>query len=751
MADLTVRHRPIRLSAMPRSRCPPSAEIRNWRYRKNAIVNLTLSEAPDILGLQEMTNLHEECTGEGDARVCDGGQAAADNDPLILADLEQYPYIDPPAHLSRDFLREELACSGVSTRYARDECYDGALAYGAAYMGGGSPKAIFYKKSRFKRADVEPNLGQITYTARMPEDGNRTATWAVLEDVVEDPQQYFVINTHLTHASTEERARVRAEQILELRAAIVENNVNDLPVVILGDMNARDDRVSGADAWDPAYGYEGLSFRDRLTVGIVANGDVGTYFDGYSPLDDGSDVTTNHQLFGALGGGKIDYILHDDRLTTLGVSQRILGNYSFVPGYSVEHFLDWWRGRIPSWSSCRDAMYPSDHMPVMATLGRSYFGFPSAFDWPLAPVSWFEGTGGLRVYFADVTGDGCADKILWNPTVEDGKYTNVAQGNCDGTFGAPDRHNGGSSGVEQTRMYFADVNGDGRSDKLWWRYNYNDGKVKIYLAQDDWPASDDQPFDGSPRIDEGNPDAQVLADARTQLWFPDVDGDGCADMVYWNYALSSRTRVRLTACPAPADREPDESYGFGSPIEHSGGSSGVSSTRMFFADLNGDGAADKVWYRWGYSEQPSNTPGDPCGARPGCTNCIKIYWANGDGAFDGCPAYDLTGTDVMASSTELSFADVNGDAEADKIVWAPDVNLGKALIYLANDQGFDDRPIQDNVDRDIDGAEWSNAVLPRFPDVDGDGRADKLIVQIRAMYSSSYSWAFLSTANDYWD
>jgi hypothetical protein len=72
------------------------------------------------------------------------------------------------------------------------------------------------------------------------------------------------------------------------------------------------------------------------------------------------------------------------------------------------------------------------------------------------------------LYFADVTGEGCADKIYWNPTFDLGR-ARVYVSNCDGTFTFLTAHTGGTSVVPETRLYFADVNGDGRADKLFWR------------------------------------------------------------------------------------------------------------------------------------------------------------------------------------------------------------------------------------------------------------------------------------------
>jgi hypothetical protein len=67
---------------------------------------------------------------------------------------------------------------------------------------------------------------------------------------------------------------------------------------------------------------------------------------------------------------------------------------------------------------------PSDHFAVLATLRPSLFAAGSTLS--LVPSGASTAT---QLFFADVTGDGCADRISWNPTVGEGE-TWVAKSNC---------------------------------------------------------------------------------------------------------------------------------------------------------------------------------------------------------------------------------------------------------------------------------------------------------------------------------
>lgn len=129
---------------------------------------------------------------------------------------------------------------------------------------------------------------------------------------------------------------------------------------------------------------------------------------------------------------------------------------------------------------------------------------------------------GTTVYFADVDGDGRADRLMWNPTQEGGK-TRVYRSTGAGAFAFAFNHDSGTSGVATSRFYFADVDGDGKADKVFWRPTFREGRMQIYL-------STGTNFATSPIMDNTG----YSGSESTEFFFTNADGVGAADKVYWN-------------------------------------------------------------------------------------------------------------------------------------------------------------------------------------------------------------------------
>lgn len=179
--------------------------------------------------------------------------------------------------------------------------------------------AIFYNARRlaplehdtYWLSDTPRVIGSNTWGARLP----RIATWVRFRDRTADEREFYVLNTHFDHVS--QYARERAALLVAQTLAGFDRS---LPVVVTGDFNAaaHDNRAydtlidSGlVDTWDAA------AERSKLYA----------TFHGYRPLTPEGD--------------RIDWILATPRVT---VHRAEINTFAL------------------------DGQYPSDHLPVQASL-----------------------------------------------------------------------------------------------------------------------------------------------------------------------------------------------------------------------------------------------------------------------------------------------------------------------------------------------------------------------------------------------
>jgi endonuclease/exonuclease/phosphatase family metal-dependent hydrolase len=587
-------------------RGPLDTGVRAWPNRKAAVIGRILANNADIVGVQE-------------AQAPAGG-------PNVPADL-------------------------IAGLTGADK------PYGVYNPGGGSPKLIFFKKGRF---EIAPEVGQgnealvnpyaSTATCFSNAEGKKIA-WVGLRDLTSG-QVYFVANTHFAHAAACSLGRLKqAEQL----AAFLASKPAGRPVIAMGDFNS--------DA-------QGQSTPGEATLGNLESGARlfrTARFDGKTGED---DATFNNGWQGTPSTKyqRLDYIFHNGGALT-----------SSAP--SID--------RTES-----GGLTPSDHYPVLATLRPALFAAGSTFS----PTPSGTSTA-TRLFFADVTGDGCADRISWNPGAGEGE-TWVAKSKCDGGFAAAVKNVGAVSVVSTTRFYFADVTGDGCADKVLWRPNLGDGEVRIYPAKCDGTFGDrvavtqagsqsestrlffaDVTGDGCADLLRWNPgqnggafdtfvakcDGTVSFGAGvrsttgantsegTRVYFADVDGDGKADRLMWNPAQEAgRTRVyRSTGAGA-----------FAFHFTHEAGTSGVETSRFYFADVDGDGKADKVFWRPNFRE-----------------GRMQVYPSTGTN-FASSPVMDNTGFSG-SENTDFFFADIDGRGGADKVYWNPGNYDGDTKVFLS--------------------------------------------------------------------
>lgn len=480
----------------------------------------------------------------------------------------------------------------------------------------GSPKIIFFKTNRFSLIsdeidELDPGV----------QDRAQNVTWAIVKDNNTN-KQYIVFNTHWSSVSQ----AYRLQNSQSMQTIIQNNNAGNLPKIVMGDFNA----APGATEIE--------SFKDGL--GLV---DV---------LGDYQGETTFHK-WSATGISKIDWLMSDVKMAY------------HSPVVITTSYAGYW---------------PSDHWPVMATFVPAILGEPH-----IDPNGTSQSDKTV-FHFADVNGDGKTDKIYWNYTADGGKPA-VYLSNGNGTFTFASKITGAASTLAGTTYNYADVNGDGKADAIVWNPTEYSGHTRIFLATSGGSFSTigiENPENGS-------------ATATTIYRFADVNGDGKADKIRWTSGFDSgRTRINLATSGGNFS---------GSTIVDPVGASTTSDTRFYYADVNNDNKADKmVWH-------PSLNSGK-----------VMVYLSDGDGTFTLSTSFSNSGAAGFASTTEFYFADLNGDNRAEKIYWNPANFLGKLKVYHSTTgDSFENTPIYT-----LRGISESVNTKFYFFDISGDGKADQI-------------------------
>jgi hypothetical protein len=231
---------------------------------------------------------------------------------------------------------------------------------------------------------------------------------------------------------------------------------------------------------------------------------------------------------------------------------------------------------------------------------------------------WVNGSGN-RIIFGDVNGDGKTDAVGYSQSSGAGVQpvyvgvmlstgTDFASSNTQAVY---------NIGIAD-RVFLADVSGDGRADLI----HIAEGQRAVYLGLSNGSSFSFWTWTSG-----------SIIESNSKLFVADVNGDGKSDLI----KVTSDGKVYVA---------------FSSGSSFNGfvwsGKTVDSNSKIFLADVNGDGKADMIY----------------TGA--GATNKGWVYVTLSNTTFNGSSWN--SGCSLVADTSNIFLADVNGDGKADLIV-----------------------------------------------------------------------------------
>ncbi|WP_375764533.1 FG-GAP repeat domain-containing protein [Bradyrhizobium sp. Pha-3] len=244
-----------------------------------------------------------------------------------------------------------------------------------------------------------------------------------------------------------------------------------------------------------------------------------------------------------------------------------------------------------------------------------------------------------QVFFADVNGDGRADLIFRG---QDSRFW-ISLADGKGGLANPVESIGHGGPFLDGQVFFADINGDKRSDLI---FRGVDNRFWISLANDNGGLANP--------VESIRHGGSYLVD---QVSLADVNGDGRADLVF--RGQDSRFWISLA----------DGKGGLANPVESIRHGGPFLEDQVFFADVNGDGRADLI-----FRGQDSRFWISLADGKGGLANPVESI-GHGGPFLDG----------------QVFFADINGDKRSDLIFRGVD---NRFWISLANDNGGLANPVE---------------------------------------------------------
>ncbi|MFJ1869208.1 transglycosylase family protein [Streptomyces sp. NPDC088097] len=251
---------------------------------------------------------------------------------------------------------------------------------------------------------------------------------------------------------------------------------------------------------------------------------------------------------------------------------------------------------------------------------------------------------------ADITGDGKADLMVLSP---DGSV-GLRPGSGTSFGGSTTVSSGWQNflgGAGQGRLYYADINGDGKKDLV---VQGVDGTIGVHLNNGSGTS-----FGANIPLSSGWQN-YLSQPGQGRLSFPDINGDGKADLVIQGTDGSIATHLGSGT-----------SFGANVPLS-SGWQNYLSQAgqgRLSFPDINGDGKADLVIQGTDGSIATHLGSGTSFGANVPLSSGWQNYLS-------------------QPGQGRLYYADINGDKKADLVIQGTDgtvaTHLGSGTSFGAN-------------------------------------------------------------------
>lgn len=630
-------------------------------FRRNSSLCLTLLLL-GLCGLPSQASADEYHQNFRVATLNVRHETSADTGDFSWANREDAVLESVRANNPDIFGLQEASSDPINDAFAAEFSSD----YGFYRPPGGSPKTIFYRASRFERLSPDES-GNIYFPnpydsseSCYPNARSRTMAWVKLRDLQSD-RVYLVINLHVAHQVKCWKARNAAAEFIH--EFLADHTASGASFVIFGDLNLDEQAATGADSRDTMVSQlEESKAGYHMRMSARHSGDTGkstrtfnnawkgpsTRYRRYDYIYANSmDATTyrtavDRRSIRDLMGSGPDISPSDHFLVRAEVRQAPFAYHPVLTSYEGDKKDHYSFGDVDGDGKTDLIVWKStvESGRVRVHLADGSGGFD-----PVAKIDSNTGAAGEYRFFADIDGDGCADRISWSAGI-DGGAVRVGKSNCDGTFEADETSNSGTS-KSGTKWFFARLNDDACMDRIAWHPDVDGGQTRVALAKCDGSLE----FEAEQLSD----DTGKTSNAGADISFADVDGDGLDDKIVWDLNLrSGRTTVYAS--------QGDGSFGLLS--EHSGGSSGNAETQFYFGDTNGDGRAEKIFWRYNYHQ-----------------GFLKMY-PGGDDGFIGHPMV-VNNAPSTDKKSAYHLADVTGDGSADLIHWNRSAEPGKIRVFPA--------------------------------------------------------------------